>query len=173
MTEQLLFRGGVYQSANKSAEFLVFFNMKLILYLLISHLYTTAWGLFSVRVMHALFIMINLFMVIHLSVQKKKKKIYTYIWACSLTAHFWVYFTEQLLHSLFDIVAIIAHYFHGSSLSLAFVFLLALALPFSISPPIFCAHSAVWQEDDLWHAVNFITVEPITSGWGSRGNICW
>lgn len=77
MTEQLLFRGGVYQSANKSAEFLVFFNMKLILYLLISHLYTTAWGLFSVRVMHALFIMINLFMVIHLSVQKKK--IYIYI----------------------------------------------------------------------------------------------
>lgn len=74
MTEQLLFRGGVYQSANKSTEFLVFFNMKLILYLLISHLYTTAWGLFSVRVMHALFIMINLFMVIHLSVQKKRKE---------------------------------------------------------------------------------------------------
>lgn len=79
MTEQLLFRGGVYQSANKSAEFLVFFNMKLILYLLISHLYTTAWGLFSVRVIHALFIMINLFMVIHLSVQKKKKKIYIHM----------------------------------------------------------------------------------------------
>lgn len=79
MTEQLLFRGGVYQSANKSAEFLVFFNMKLILYLLISHLYTTAWGLFSVRVMYALFIMINLFMVIHLSVQKKKENIYIHM----------------------------------------------------------------------------------------------
>lgn len=79
MTEQLLFRGGVYQSANKSTKFLVFFNMKLILYLLISHLYTTAWGLFSVRVMHALFIMINSFMVIHLSVQKEKRTyIHTY-----------------------------------------------------------------------------------------------
>lgn len=43
----------------------------------------------------------------------------------------------------------------------------------SISPPILLAHSAMWWEDELRCTVNFISVKPVSSGRGSRGNICW
>lgn len=65
----------------------------------------------------------------------------------------------------------VLHCGHFCSLFSWWHFLL-LVVSLSISPPILLAHSAMWWEDESRRTVNSISVKPVTSGRGSRRNIC-